>query len=282
MPHHYLKTYFKWILAGLFCAFCVFKSAASFAENNPVIRLAVVNTPVYSGLMDYLLKDFEKETGYRVEIYQGDDVYDVALKGKTDIVISHFGKNELSSFVEGGHGLWPVTIFSNQAVIIGPANDPANIKNLSSATEAFKHIAQAGSPYILNQIPGTDYLTSILMNGAVWPQEAEWIIDDSVAKAEAVKLAEQKQGYTIWGALPFLKFKNKTKSTMDILVSADPILQRVMSAVLVNPDKFKDINHQGAEALQDYLLKPKTQAKIAAYQTPGSDQQLWWPAGRHN
>ena len=84
------------------------------------------------------------------------------------------------------------------------------------------------------------------------------------------------------GALPFLKFKDKNCSAMEILVSADPILQRVMASVIVNPDKVEGVNVKGAEALQAYLLAPRTQARIAAYRSPGSDAQLWWPAGRHN
>ena len=69
---------------------------------------------------------------------------------------------------------------------------------------------------------------------------------------------------------------------MEILVSADPILQRIMASVIVSPEKIKGVNVKGAEALQDFLLAPETQAKIAAYVTPGSKQQLWWPAGRDN
>ncbi|MCP5080595.1 MAG: hypothetical protein GY948_02740 [Alphaproteobacteria bacterium] len=69
---------------------------------------------------------------------------------------------------------------------------------------------------------------------------------------------------------------------MEILVSADPIFQRIMASVIVNPDKVKGVNVKGAESLQEFLLDPQTQAKVSAYRTPGSERQLWWPAGRDN
>jgi hypothetical protein len=31
-----------------------------------------------------------------------------------------------------------------------------------------------------------------------------------------------------------------------------------------------------------FLLTPATQVQIRAFQVPGVDQQLWWPAGRNN
>ena len=55
-----------------------------------------------------------------------------------------------------------------------------------------------------------------------------------------------------------------------------------MAAVIVNPEKLKGVNVEGATALRDYLLSPQTQARIAAFRSPRSDEQLWWPAGRDN
>ena len=55
-----------------------------------------------------------------------------------------------------------------------------------------------------------------------------------------------------------------------------------MAAIVVKPDKVPGVNAGGARALVDHLLSPQVQAKIAAFRSPGSDLQLWWPAGRNN
>lgn len=246
------------------------------------VRLAVVNTPAYSGLLVHLLKGFETDTGYTVDVYSSSDVYEKARAGKADIVISHYGKHQVKSFVLEGLGSWPKMVFANQVVIIGPSNDPANIKDLDSASLALSNIAQTKSPFINNPIPGINYLTEILWEVSGKPDKTNWFINQGTIKAQAAKVAEQKNGYFIWGAEPFLKYKQKSDSKLEILVAKDPLLQRIMSATLVNPDKFENINQEGAEKLLQYLLSPTTQAKIKTFHTKDNKHQLWWPAGRDN
>lgn len=252
------------------------------AVNSKVIRLAVVNTPQFSGLIDFLLEDFKKTTGLSVEVHGGDDVYERARAGKADIVISHYGKREVKRFVLDGFGTWPEIVFSNQAALIGPKSDPANIRGLSRVSLALTRIAKTKSPFIANAIPGVAYLSNIAWDSAGRSRKGAWYLDTGVARAQAIRLAEKKQGYVIWGAYPFLRYKRRHDSTLEILISGDPLLQRIMAIVLVNPKKISGVNFKGAARLRDYLLSPRTQAKIAAFRSPGSDRQLWWPGGRNN
>jgi tungstate transport system substrate-binding protein len=252
------------------------------AESAKVVRLAVVNTPQYSGLLDYLLPDFEAESGLTVEVYSGNDVHQQARAGKADLVISHYGRHEVESFVLEGYGSWPRIVFANQAVLIGPKSDPAEVRGLSSASEALRRIAKAKVPFIANSSRGKAYLTSILWEAAGRPAKDDWFVDTDRVNVATAVLAEEKKGYFIWGAYPFLRFAEQRDTGLEMLVSADPILQRIMAAMIVNPKKVEGVNAEGATALRDYLLSPRTQARIAAFRSPWSDRQLWWPAGRDN
>lgn len=256
---------------------------ASETADAKTVRLAVVNTPQFSGLLDSLLPDFERETGIEVEVYSGSDVYKKARNGKADLVISHYGKKGVERFVMDGLGAWPKILFSNQAVLIGHKSDPAGVRGMTSVAEAMRRIADKKAPFIHNNIPGIDYLTEIALESAGRPDRSGWFIDDGHVKAAAILLAEEKKGYVIWGAFPFLRFDaERETSELEILIAEDPSLQRVMAAIVVNPENVQGVNAEGAQALVDYLLSPRTQAKIAAFRTPGSDLQLWWPAGRNN
>lgn len=257
-------------------------AATANAESAKVVRLAVVNTPQYSGLLDDLLPDFHAETGLTVEVYSGNDVYQRARAGKVDIVISHYGRPEVESFVLEGYGSWPRMVFANQAALIGPRDDPAKVRGLSSASEALGRIAEAKAPFIANNSPGIAKLTSMLWESAGRPSKEGWFIDTGGVNVASAVLAEEKQGYFIWGAYPFLRFASQHPSDLEVLVSADPLLQRIMSAVIVSPQKIEGVNAEGATALRDYLLSPKVQARVAAFRSPWSDKQLWWPAGRNN
>ena len=258
-------------------------AAASESAKEDVVRLAVVNTPQFSGLLDSLLPGFERETGIRVDVYSGSDVYRKARAGQADLVISHYGKKGVERFVMDGFGAWPRIVFANQAVLIGHRSDPAKVRGLTTVAEAIERIAAVKAPFVHNDIPGIDYLTEIALESAGQPDRSGWFIDDGYVKATAILFAEEKKGYVIWGAFPFLRFDSERASSgMEILVADDPSLQRIMAAIAVKPDKVPGVNADGARALVDYLLSPRVQAKIAAFRTPGSDLQLWWPAGRNN
>jgi len=258
-------------------------STASPAAQGNVVRLAVVNTPYSSGLLADLLPDFEKQSGYRVTVYSDNDVYARARAGEADIVISHYGKEPIESFVLEGYGEWPELVFSNQSALIGHRSDPANVRGLRTTAEALRRIADARATFIHNDSPAVSYLTDVALATIGQPDRTGWFRDEGWRNAAAAASAEEHRGYFIWGAVPFLRYAGQHKSSeLEILVADDPALQRIMAATIVSEKKLPGTNSAGAEALLEYLLAPATQARIAAFRMPGSDLQLWWPAGRNN
>jgi tungstate transport system substrate-binding protein len=272
--------------AALCLSFVIFFNAAA-SENSEssskTIRLAIVNTPVYSGLIAFLLNDFEQQSGLHVDIINGSDVFNLAKENKADIVIAHYGKAALDQFVLSGYGEWPKMVFSNQAVLIGPKTDPAQIKPLQNLSEAFEKIALSKSNFIASPQPGVKYLTNIIWNMANAPDKNNWFIEEKNTVHTIPKIAEEKHAYFIWGAIPFIKYQQQhPTSSLAIVLSKDPLLQRIMCSIVVKKENLLNNNYLGAKQLQAYLLHPETQAKIAAFETPHFEGQLWWPAGRNN
>jgi tungstate transport system substrate-binding protein len=239
-------------------------------------------TPQDGGLYDDLLPDFERQRGYRVELTTGEDVYGPARNGDADVVLSHYGHRDTQAFVQDGFGHWPQTVFFNQHVLLGPPSDPAEVRDLSDLVEAFRRIAQARSPFIVNGVEGIKYLTEFLWKAAGSPKKEGWYSDQGVQGQEAIERAAQQDGYVLWGLTPFLRAQQRNRVELQPLVLSDPLLQRIMVTVGVNPDKVPGVNVTGAEAFQQYLLDPATQARIWAFRLPGIEQQIWWPAGRNN
>jgi tungstate transport system substrate-binding protein len=255
----------------------------SYVQAQSLIRLQVVNVPVDSGLLTELLPDFERTTGYRVEVDKnGDQVYDFARRGAADLVLSHYGHHGVDDFMADGLGLWPRVVFANQAVLIGPSSDRAAIRGLNDAVEAFRRIAQTRSRFVVNNAPTEKYLAQILWEAAGRPDRTGWYTDSGLRDQQAIQAAERSEAYTLWGIIPFLRFKQTTTSSLEALVLDDPVLQRMMMTVLVNPEKVPGVNISGAFALQKYLALPSTQARIRAFRYPGVVNQLFWPAARDN
>ncbi len=260
---------------------CLLFSVQLRADDS-IIRLAVVNTPYQSGLIDYLLQAFEQSSGYKVEIYGGEAVFERAREGQADLLIAHYGKSPFEEFVLQGFGRWPKMVFSNQQVLIGPSSDPAGIAGMRSASAALKQIADKQQPFLLNQISGVNDLFELLWRQAGRPDKSGWLIDAGVARGRAMQQADKRGAYTLWGAGPFIRFSQQHRPDLEILVSADPLLQRMMAISRVNPEKVEGVNAAGAQLLQDYLLSAGVQAKVSQFRQPEYEGQLWWPAARHN
>jgi tungstate transport system substrate-binding protein len=250
--------------------------------QSNVVRVAVVNTPEESGLLREILPDFERQTGMRVEVYSGEDLYDRARNGQADIVISHYGHPGVEPFIADGLGLWPRFVFGNQNAIVGPSSDPARVRDLTDAVEGFRRIAQSRSPFVANNSGIPKYTEDLLWEAAGRPPKQGWYVDLGSREQAAVQAAAERGAYTIWGLVPFLRYVQQNPVDLRALLVNDAILSRMMVSVVVRPERFPQANVEGAKALEKYLLVPSTQARIRAFRYPGLDHALWWPSAREN
>ena len=266
-------------------ATCLFAAAfgVEATAQGKLVRLEVVPTVEQSGVLADVLPDFEKQSGYRVQMHSGStDLFERARRGEADLVISHYGFVDVESFVQGGYGFWPRAVLLNQSAILGPPSDPAQIRGETDAFEAFRRIAKARAPFITNNLPTLTYLVDLLWEGAGRPDRTDWFFDLGLEGQEAVLAAAKKGAYTVWGVDPFVRLISMRQIDEEMLCVADPVLQRIMVSVVVNPDTVEGVNAEGAQALQQYLLTPATQARIRAVRYQGFEGQFWWPAGAHN
>lgn len=250
-----------------------------------VLRVAVVNTP--DVLLNSLIATFEQETGYRVMLQITEEVFDLARKGMADLVIAHYGHHGTQDFMEDGLGRWPRMVFSNQAVLIGPASDPAGIRGLTDAAEAIRRIAQRGGEFLVNNAPTEKYLATVLWQASGVPARNGWQLDLGLRDQTVVETAAQRGAYTLWGVVPFVRLQQQRLQQqrplgMEALVAGDPMFQRVMVSIVVNRARIPGIDEEGAIAFERFLLEPRTQGRIRQFRHHGLGQQTWWPAGRNN
>jgi tungstate transport system substrate-binding protein len=247
-----------------------------------LVRVLSVPTSVEGNVLPELIKEFLHQTPYRVQLTASPQLYGLAREGKADLLVSHYGHRDAEAFVLAGLGEWPRTIFSNQMALVGPPSDPARVRGLEDAGEAFRRIAETRSKFVLNDIDGVRYLASVLWNAAGCPDRAGWWIEPNASRGGAIMQASDLGGYSLWGLTPFLRLDSNAPVKLEPLVLADPLLHRMMVSIIVKPGGVRATNPAGAAALQRYLLEPKTQARIRTIRYPGRSVVTWVPAGRHN
>src|SRR5512135_2860072 len=131
------------IVLTLALALIVTTTAVS-AETR--IRMASTTSTQNSGLFDYLLPMFEKQSGIKVDVVAVGTgaAIEIGKRGDADVVLVHAKNQELTA-VEEGFFVNRHDVMYNDFVIIGPTNDPAKIKGMKSAADAIKKIAGASS-----------------------------------------------------------------------------------------------------------------------------------------
>jgi len=258
------------------------QSAQAGKAARGVVRLLSVPTVRDGGEWSVLLPAFSRRTGIEVKLrIATNDLYDRARRGEADLVYSHYGHKDVGSFVLGGYGEWPRTVLFNLIALLGPPTDPAGVRGMSDAAEALRRIATFGATYQVNGSPELTYLSRILLDVSGTAPGA-WYVDDGLREAQAVERASARGAYVLWGVTPFLDLAGQKPLQLAPLVSADPILQRIMVSIVVNPGKVRGVNADAARTLQDYLLSPATQAQIRTFKHPQLGYPIFFPAGRDN
>jgi tungstate transport system substrate-binding protein len=258
-------------------------SAAAAAPGSPtVVRLSSVVIPQESGLYAQLLPEFEKRSGYTVEVTTAQDVYGPARAGKADIVFSHYQHEGLTPFVKEGLGEFPRMICSSPIVLIGPGDDPASVRAATDIVDAFVRIESAGASFVVNDQDGLRYVADVARRAAgLAPNDR--FVDKGTRGPDAMRAAAQARGYTMWGLVPFLRLKQQQRQMpLEPLFLKDQLLKSVMVTIVVDPTKVSGVNVEGARSLQSYLLEPATQATIRMFRMSGVDDPVWWPAAHDN
>lgn len=88
---------------------------------NPLIRLSTTTSVNDSGLLPVLQKDFEADTGYKLEIISNGTGAAIKLgeTGDADVLLVHAKASE-EEFIKNGFGVDRIPFMHNFFVIVGP------------------------------------------------------------------------------------------------------------------------------------------------------------------
>ncbi|MDO6496699.1 substrate-binding domain-containing protein [Photobacterium sanguinicancri] len=244
-------------------------AAAVHAADEMKIRLATTTSTYHSGLLDYLLPEFKKDTGYTVEVLAAGTGKSLRMgqNGDVDLVMTHAPKAE-AKFVDEGYGVLPRKLMYNDFVVVGPNNDPAKIEGMTDVTKALKNIVSYKATFVSRGDDSGTHKKELNL----WKQtqiEPNFGGYKSVGQGmgPTLNMASELQAYTMTDRGTWLAYQNKLD--LSIMVQGDKRLFNPYQVILVNPSRYPDINYQGAKTFSDWLVNPKAQAMINGYQRHG-------------
>lgn len=241
------------------------------------IRMASTTSTQNSGLFDYILPLFEKKTGVKIDVVAvgtGASI-EIGKRGDADVVFVHAKELEMKA-VEEGFFVNRHDVMYNDFVIIGPSNDPAKIKGLKSATDAFKKIAESGSSFVSRgDKSGTNTKElAIWKKTGIEPAGQKWYLEVGQGMEKTQRIADEKRAYTLTDRGTWLATKDKDKLDMIIILEGDPTLFNQYGVMAVNPEKFKTVKYKEAMEFVNWIISKEGQDAVGSFKDKNGNQMF--------
>ncbi len=290
------------VIAALFVtvllAGCTSSSTGSSPQNSTVAQapaasgnqslVVATTTSLYdTGLLNYLQPIFENQSGIKLLITEQGTGKAIAIakNGDADVLLVHAPAQELA-FMAGGYGLNRRSFASNYFEIVGPANDPAGIANMT-ANNAFSTILLKGT----NSTPGVAFVSRGDGSGTqtaeinIWTNSGynytnvensgPWYIESGQGMGATLQMASEKGAYTLTDQGTFLAYQSNL--TLVPLVTQGTSLLNIYSAMAVYNAHQPASKIQEANEFINFLLSPQIQTDIGNFGVQQYGKSLFTP-----
>lgn len=263
------------LLVFLLAAGC---GGSRFPESSrkPLI-LATTTSAQDSGILDEFVTRFEDRYPYSVKavaVGSGAALF-MGSNGDADVMMTHEPKAE-AEIMASGAGESNDKVMHNDFIIVGPPDDPAGIRGLNDADEAFRRILSSGSGFVSR----ADASGTNAMEMSVWERVGAMPRDDSYIETgqgmgETMRIANEKEAYTLTDRATFIVMEEFL--SLEKLVEGDDRLINQYTVTVVNPKRFPRVNHRGALEFRKFVLSRESKDFIREYGWDRYRQRLFYP-----
>jgi tungstate transport system substrate-binding protein len=266
---------------ALFVAILVYGPAhAQDGAKDSYITLSSTTSTEDSGLFGHILPLFRAASGFDVHVVAvgTGQALAIGMRGDADALLVHDRAGE-DKFVAQGYGIDRRDVMYNDFVIVGPKSDPAGIRGLKDAREAFRRIAGGRAMFASRgDDSGTNRMELRLWQSAGIEPTARgaWYRDLGQGMGPTLNIAASLEAYTLTDRATWANFKNR--QNLEILTDGDDALFNPYGSILVNPAKWPHVKAAPARTWHEWLTSKAGLDAIASYRIGG--EQLFFPPRR--
>lgn len=253
--------------ALLLAAASVLAGGAARAER-PFVVLAAGTTTRDSGLLAHLLPLFEARSGLAVRVIGVGTgrAIELARHGDVDALLVHDRAAE-ETLLREGIASERREVMVNDFLLVGPAGDPADVRNASTAQDAVARVAHARKLFLSRgDDSGTHHREQALWEAAGTKPSGAWYRQTGSGMGATLNTASQLGGYTLVDRATWLFFRNRGHLTA--LYEGDSQLRNVYSVLLISPAAHPHVRPRARE-LFDWFVSREAQTAIGAYSIDG-------------
>lgn len=254
----------------------VLSTSCDNADND--LLIVTTTSTENSGLIDILIPEFEKISGYNVKVIAVGSGAAIRMgrRGDVDVLLIHAPDAE-KELIESGLALERVPVMKNWFVLVGSEDDIAGIKGME-ASLAFNAIAQVGASFVSRgDNSGTHMRELRLWENAGFdeaPKNEEWYVSSGQGMAATLTIASEKGSYTLADRGTYLATSSVTR--LVVLVNGGEGMENIYSVILLNPERL-DINNVGARAFRDFMVSDSTRMIIHNFGVEKYGESLFTP-----
>lgn len=273
------------VLITLLISGCYSETNNNNTTKTEELFIATTTTIRDSGLLDFILKDFESD--YNVElkviVVGTGKALQLGRDGEVDLVLTHAPMLE-EAFVEAGYADQRYEVMFNDFVIVGPesgAFDKGVCDGFSDEENilfTFAEIYESSLPFISRgDQSGTHVMEQALwdMSGYDPSQKDNYLLTGS-GMGDVLTMANELQAYTLTDRGTFYKYNDQM--TLKILFKAPEVMKNQYSVMIVKNDNKDHLTQ--AEQFVTWLLSDETQQLIGEYGVEAYGQALFIPNAR--
>jgi tungstate transport system substrate-binding protein len=199
-----------------------------------------------------------------------------AMNGDADVVLVH-SKSDEEKFVAEGYGIKRYELMYNNFVIVGPLEDPADVKQAVSVLQAFLKISETESPFLSRGDDSGTHKREMQIWNSVDISDSEldrlpWYVETGSGMGATLTIAIEKDFYTLSDRGTWINYQRK--GTSSILYEDDKGLLNIYGVILVNDERHPHVKSKEGQILIDWLISKEGQRAINSYRANG--EQLFF------
>jgi len=230
------------------------------------ITLSTTTSTQDSGLLDFILPVFTRETGWEADVVAvgSGAALRMGRDGDADVLLVHARPDEIK-FVEDGYGSIRYDVMYNDFLIIGPDLD--NIAHNDNVIQTLKDIASKGLPFVSRGDDSGTHRMELLLWEAAGINVRDLSSYSSVGQGmgATLQMADEMKAYTLTDRATWLILTRDGRINLPAVCEKAPDLLNYYGVIPVNPQMHPHVNAEGAKAFAEWMIKDSTQQLIGRY-----------------
>lgn len=254
--------------------------AVSVQAQSKGLMMATTTSTDNTGLLDYLIPHFEKETGISLK-WTATGTGKALKLGQNcdvDVLLVHAPPAE-KKYIANGYGKDRRQVMFNDFIIIGPENDPAGIKG-KTISDALTAVKSKQAVFMSRgDDSGTNKKEKLLWKnaGIQQPDKEKWYVQTGQGMLATITVAQERDGYTMTDRGTYIKYQSIKggNAPLKILVEGDGILLNQYSVLTLDPKNCPTAKYDPALKFSDWMASQNAQNLIKDFRLLG--QKLFIP-----